>query len=191
MEQGATSQCRRPLEAGKPCDSSQGNSQLSPPTQRTKSCQKSERGEWKSRLKAQHSENEDHGIQSHHFMGNRWGNSGHSVRLYFSGLQNHCRWWLMFLPAILIPSCVSSSPAFLMMTLLPGAGERHSARDKGHEEGGSAYAKAESSLGSLPRYSRVSSPKKPESAYFIALCSHLWLYWGLSPTTISLSLSKS
>ena len=23
-----------------------------------------------------HSENEDHGIWSHHFMGNRWGNSG-------------------------------------------------------------------------------------------------------------------
>ena len=35
-----------------------------------------------------------HGIQSHHFMGNRWGNSGNSVRLYFSGLQNHCRWQL-------------------------------------------------------------------------------------------------
>ena len=31
-------------------------------------------------------------IQSHHFMANRWGNSGNSVRLYFSGLQNHCRW---------------------------------------------------------------------------------------------------
>ena len=31
-------------------------------------------------------------IWSHHFMGNRWGNSGNSVRLYFSGLQNHCRW---------------------------------------------------------------------------------------------------
>ena len=46
----------------------------------------------KSWLKAQHSENEDHGIQSHHFMGNRWGYSGNSVRLYFSGLQNHCRW---------------------------------------------------------------------------------------------------
>ena len=30
----------------------------------------------KSWLKAQHSENEDHGIQSHHFMANRWGNSG-------------------------------------------------------------------------------------------------------------------
>ena len=44
------------------------------------------------KVKAQHSENEDHGIRSHHFMGNRWGNSGNSVRLYFSGLQNHCRW---------------------------------------------------------------------------------------------------
>ena len=43
-------------------------------------------------LKAQHSENEDHGIWSHHFMGNRRGNSGNSVRLYFSGLENHCRW---------------------------------------------------------------------------------------------------
>ena len=43
-------------------------------------------------FKAQHSENEDHGIQSHHFMGNRWGNSGNSVRLYIFGLQNHCKW---------------------------------------------------------------------------------------------------
>ena len=48
--------------------------------------------ELKSCLKAQHSENEDHGIQSHHVMGNRCGNSGNSVRLYFFGLQNHCRW---------------------------------------------------------------------------------------------------
>ena len=31
----------------------------------------SKRGEWKSWLKAQHSENEDHGIWSHHSMGNR------------------------------------------------------------------------------------------------------------------------
>ena len=29
---------------------------------------------------------------SHHFLGTRWGNSGNSVRLYFGGLQNHCRW---------------------------------------------------------------------------------------------------
>ena len=46
----------------------------------------------KSWLKAQHSENEGHGIWSHHFMGNRRENSGKSVRLYFLGLQNHCRW---------------------------------------------------------------------------------------------------
>ena len=49
----------------------------------------SEREEWKSWLKAQHSENKDHGIRSHHFMANRCGNSD---RLYFGGLQNHCRW---------------------------------------------------------------------------------------------------
>ena len=36
-------------------------------------------------LNAQHSENKDHGIWSHHFMGNGWGNSGNSVRLYFGG----------------------------------------------------------------------------------------------------------
>ena len=40
----------------------------------------------------QHSEKEDHGIWSHHFVADRWGNSGNSVRLYFEGLQNHCRW---------------------------------------------------------------------------------------------------
>ena len=49
------------------------------------------RGERKSWLKAQHSENEDHGIRFHHFMGNRWGNSGNSVRLYFWGLPNNSR----------------------------------------------------------------------------------------------------
>ena len=27
-------------------------------------------------------------------MANRWGNSGNNERLYFLGLQNHCRWWL-------------------------------------------------------------------------------------------------
>ena len=31
-------------------------------------------------------------IWFHHFMGNRWGDSGNSVRLSFLGLQNHCRW---------------------------------------------------------------------------------------------------
>ena len=43
-------------------------------------------------LKLNIQKNEDHGIQSHHSMGNRWRNSRNSVRLYFLGLQNHCRW---------------------------------------------------------------------------------------------------
>ena len=30
-----------------------------------------------------------HGIQSHHFVANRWGNNGNSERLYFPVLQNH------------------------------------------------------------------------------------------------------
>ena len=46
----------------------------------------------KSWLKVRHSENEDHGIWSHHFMANRWGNNGNNDRLYFGGAQNHCRW---------------------------------------------------------------------------------------------------
>ena len=53
----------------------------------------SESGEWKRWLKAQHSENEDFGIWSHHFKANRWRNNGNSGRLYVFGLQNHCRWW--------------------------------------------------------------------------------------------------
>ena len=42
----------------------------------------SEREEWKSLLKAQHSKDKDYGIWSHHFMGNRWGNND---RLIFLG----------------------------------------------------------------------------------------------------------
>ena len=38
-------------------------------------------------FKAQRSENEYHVIWSHHFMANRWGNCGNSVRLYFLGSQ--------------------------------------------------------------------------------------------------------
>ena len=43
-------------------------------------------------LNLNYSKNKDHGIWSHHFMANKWGNSGNSVRLSFWGLQNHCRW---------------------------------------------------------------------------------------------------
>ena len=48
----------------------------------------------KACLKLNIKKNEDHGIWSHHFMANRWGNKGYSERLYFLELQNHCRWWL-------------------------------------------------------------------------------------------------
>ena len=41
-----------------------------------------ERGEGKSWLKTQHSKNEDHGIQPHHFTANRWGKDGISDGLF-------------------------------------------------------------------------------------------------------------
>ena len=61
--------------------------QMTPPLwqkvkRNSKPLDESERGELKRWLKAQHSENKDHGIWSHHFMGNRWGNSGNSARLW-------------------------------------------------------------------------------------------------------------
>ena len=47
---------------------------------------------WERRVKKaglkQHSKNKEHGIWSHHFMTNRWGNNGNSERLYFLGLRN-------------------------------------------------------------------------------------------------------
>ena len=33
-------------------------------------------------------------IMANHFMASRWGNNGNCDRLYFLGLQNHCRCWL-------------------------------------------------------------------------------------------------
>ena len=46
----------------------------------------------KAGLKLNIQKNKNHGVQFHHFMSNRWGNKGHSDRLYFLGLQNHFRW---------------------------------------------------------------------------------------------------
>ena len=43
-------------------------------------------------LKTQHSKDKDHAIWSHHFLANRQRNNRNSDRLYFLGLQNHCRW---------------------------------------------------------------------------------------------------
>ena len=39
----------------------------------------------KNWLKTQHSENEDHGIWSHHFMADRWGNNGNKWQTLFWG----------------------------------------------------------------------------------------------------------
>ena len=53
------------------------------------------KGEWKSWLKTQHSENYDHGIQSHDFSWQIDGEIMETVREFiFGGLQNHCRWGL-------------------------------------------------------------------------------------------------
>ena len=43
-------------------------------------------------LKFNIQKNKDHGIWSHHYMANSWGNNGSEERLYFLGLQNHWRW---------------------------------------------------------------------------------------------------
>ena len=57
---------------------------------------------------------------------------------------------------------------------LPGASVRNSAHGKGHEEGGSAYARRDRASGvSLDTLEHL--PPKPEFAYFTALCSHLHL----------------
>ena len=42
----------------------------------------SERGEWKNWFKTQRLKTSDRGIQSHHFMANRWGKSGSSDKLF-------------------------------------------------------------------------------------------------------------
>ena len=69
---------------------------------------------------------------------------------------------------------------------LLGASVRHSAHGKGHEEGGSAHAKAGSSLRSPPGNSRASTPK-PESAYF-RLCALTYTsdFTGAVPHYLSL-----
>ena len=41
----------------------------------------------KNLAKTEHSENKDHGIWSHHFMANRWGNNGNSGRLFLGGFK--------------------------------------------------------------------------------------------------------
>ena len=82
------------------------------------------------------------------------------------------------------PMCLSTGTilSFLLMntllvSLLRGAGGRTSTHGKGHEEGGSTYAKAGSSLRSPPGNSRASTP-------ITRAC--LLYYFVLSPTPLTL-----
>ena len=72
-----------------------------------------------------------------------------------------------------------SSHALELLSRVLGAGE-HSTRDKGHEEGGSAYAKAGSSLRSPPGYSRASTAKN-QSLPTLLLCALTSDFTGGSP----------
>ena len=73
---------------------------------------------------------------------------------------------------------------------MPGAGERHSTRDKGHEEGGSAYAKAGSSLGSAPDILEHLLPKN-QSLPTLLLCALTSDFTGGCPPPPSHSLCQS
>ena len=75
----------------------------------------------------------------------------------------------------------------LIMCREPG---RHSTLDKGHEEGGSAYANAGSSLRSPPGYSRASPPQKNQSLPTVLLCAITSDFTGGSPPPPSRSLCQ-
>src|SRR5574337_31110 len=67
---------------------------------------------------------------------------------------------------------------------------RHSTLDKGHEEGGSAYANAGSSLRSPPGYSRASPPQKNQSLPTVLLCALTSDFTGGCPPTPSHSVCQ-
>ena len=62
---------------------------------------------------------------------------------------------------------------------MPGASVRNSGLGKGHEEGGSAYTKAGSSLRKPPVPEHL--PPKPESAYFTYALTYTSDFTGGSP----------
>ena len=67
---------------------------------------------------------------------------------------------------------------------------RHSTLDKGHEEGGSAYANAGSSLRSPPGCSRASPPQKNRSLPTVLLCALTSDFTGGCPPPPSRSLCQ-
>ena len=76
-----------------------------------------------------------------------------------------------------VPGFGWGRPEHEMVWAVLGASVRHSARGKGHEEGGSIYAKAGSSLRSPPGNSQASTP-------ITRAC--LLYYFVLSPTPLTL-----
>src|SRR5574341_946790 len=75
----------------------------------------------------------------------------------------------------------------LIMCREPG---RPSTLEKGHEEGGSAYANAGSSLRSPPGYSRASPPPKNQSLTTLLLCALTSDFTGGCPPPPSRSLCQ-
>ena len=73
----------------------------------------------------------------------------------------------------------------ILYSQLLGAGLRNSTRGKGHEGGGSAYAKAGSSLRSPPGNSRASTPKTSVCLLSAFSPTPLTL-WGAVPHYLSL-----
>src|SRR5574341_122543 len=67
---------------------------------------------------------------------------------------------------------------------------RHSTLDKGHEEGGSAYANAGSSLRCSPGYSRASPPQKNQRLPIVLLCELNSDFTGGCPPPPSRSLCQ-
>ena len=113
---------------------------------------------------------------------------GKTVMLGGAG-SRHIAYWVHIVYCIL-SAALSTASSFRIwnsstgILSLSGASVRSSTHDQGHEEGGSAYVKAGSSLRSPPGNSRASTPKI-RVCLLSALCFHLhlWLYGGLSPTT--------
>ena len=115
-----------------------------------------------------------------------------SIRIFSNESTLHMRWpkyWsfsFSIIPSKEIPGLNSfridwldllAVQGTLKSLLLLGAGVRHSTHGKGHEEGGSKYAKAGSSLRSPPGNPHASTP-------ITRAC--LLSYFALSPTPLTL-----
>ena len=115
-----------------------------------------------------------------------------SIRIFSNESTLHMRWpkyWsfsFSIIPSKEIPGLNSfridwldllAVQGTLKSLLLLGAGVRHSAHGKGHEEGGSKYAKAGSSLRSPPGNPQASTPRTRACLLY---------YFVLSPTPLTL-----